>query len=260
MKREGRYERRMPRRARVIFSRKREERPKASIVMPTLNEEKYIEEALESIASQKGAPDYELVIADGGSKDRTLRIAKKYADIAVFEPIRRVGAGRNTGMLASRGDLLVCANADTYYSPHWLRDLTKPFERENVVGAIGKVLPKDGDLIDNAFAHAVLHPAAFVLSKAKMHYVDSSNMAVRRDKFLKAGGFDLSLVSGEDTELLKRMKEHGEVIYAPDAVAYISMRRVRKWGKIYYTYFHTTNFLKAHLLGKGHGHYEPIRE
>ena len=44
------------------------------------------------------------------------------------------------------------------------------------------------------------------------------------------------------------------------AVAKISMRRVRKWGKIYYTYFHTTNFIKAQLTSKGHGEYEPIRE
>lgn len=246
--------------AKILFKRYRRDKPRISIIMPTLNEEKYIKEALDSIEAQKNVPEYELVIADGGSKDQTLKIAKKYADVIVYEPKRTVGAGRNTGMYASAGSILVCANADTYYPKNWLYNVTKPFANKKVVGTIGKVLPKDGDIIDNLFAHIILHPAAYILSKVKMHYVDSSNMAVRRDSFMKIGGIDLSLVSGEDTELLKRLNKHGEIVYEPKAVAYISMRRVKKWGKIYYTYFHTTNFFKTHLLNKGHNHYEPIRE
>ncbi|VVB98307.1 Glycosyltransferase AglI [uncultured archaeon] len=234
--------------------------PKVSVVMPTLNEEKYIEEALISIANQKDAPSYEIIISDGGSHDKTLAIARKYADKIVHEPKRTCGAGRHTGMMAARGEILVSANADTYYPHNWLANLVKPFGNRKVVGVIGRVVPKDGDIIDNAFAHAVLHPAAHVLSRIKMHYVDSSNMALSRREFLRVGGFDTDMVSGEDTELIKRMKKHGEVVYAPDAMAYISMRRVKKWGKVYFTYFHATNFVKTHLFRKGHGHYEPVRE
>lgn len=234
-------------------------KPGVSIVMTALNEEKYVEETLNSLMAQKNAPKYELVISDGGSRDGTLKIAKKYADVVVHEPKRTVGAGRQTGALASCGDLIACVNADTYYPPNWLSNLMKPFERKNVVGSIGRVLPKDGDIVDNTFARGVLHPAAHVLAKVKIHYVDSSNLAFRRNEFLKAGGFRTDMVSGEDTELVKRMKKYGEFVYTPKAVAYISMRRVRKWGKLFFTYFHTTNFIKTHLLGKGHGRYEPIR-
>ncbi len=234
--------------------------PDVSIVIPTLNEEKYIEEALESIANQRKAQKYELIVSDGSSSDGTIKIAKKYADVIVYEPRRTVAAGRQTGMMASRGRILVCANADTYYPPNWLANLVKPFERKRVVGSIGKVVPKDGDIIDNAFANGVLHPAARILSGLKIHYADSSNLALRRDTFIKAGGFRSELISGEDTELMKRMKKFGEIVYTPEAVAYVSMRRVKKWGKIYYTFFHTTNFIKTHLFQKGHGRYEPIRE
>ena len=103
--------------ARHLFSRKRNGKPKMSIVIPTLNEEKYITEALDSIRKQKGAPAHEIIIVDGGSTDKTLKIARKYADLIIHEPKRTVGAGRNTGMYAARGDILVCANADTVYPP-----------------------------------------------------------------------------------------------------------------------------------------------
>lgn len=234
--------------------------PLVSIVLTTLNEEKYIEETLESIAAQRRAPAYEMVVSDGGSSDATIKMAKKYADVIVYEPKRTIGAGRQTGMMASRGQILVCANADSYYPPNWLEELVKPFEKKGVVGSIGKVVPKDGDFIDNAFANGVLHPAAHVLSKVRMHYVDSSNLALGRDAFMRAGGFKTDLISGEDTELVKRMKKFGDIVYSPKALAYISMRRVKKWGKVYYTFFHTTNFIKTHLFHRGHGHYETIRE
>ncbi len=234
--------------------------PKVSVVVPTFNEEKYIENALASITAQKGAPKYELIIADGKSSDNTVKIARKYADIVVCEPKRTVAAGRQKGALAAKGDVLVCANADTYYPPDWLANLVKPFERKGIIASLGRVVPRDGDLIDNVFAHGILHPASKVLTKINMHYVDSTNLAFTRNEFMKAGGFNTDLISGEDTELIKRMKRYGDVVYTPEAVAYISMRRVKKWGKLYYTYFHATNFLKTHLLGKGHDRYEPIRE
>lgn len=235
-------------------------KPKASIVVPALNEEKFIEGALRSLKNQKNAPAYEIIIADGGSTDRTLEIAEKYADIIVHEPRRTIAAGRRTGALAASGEIMVTANADCYYPPDWLGNLLKPLERRWVVGTLGQVLPKDGDLVDKMFAKAVLHPTAKVLSKLNLHFAACENMAVRRKEYLKVGGFNPDLITGEDTDLIKRIRRYGEVVYAPEAVTYVSMRRVKKWGKLYYAYFHATNFLKMHFMNRAHARYEPIRE
>ncbi|MFA5077415.1 MAG: glycosyltransferase [Candidatus Micrarchaeia archaeon] len=246
--------------SKVLYSNPREGMPRVSIIMPTLNEEKYLIEALESIKNQGDRISYELIVIDGGSTDRTIGIAKKYADLILHEPVKKIGVARNTGAFRARGEYLVCANGDTIYAKGWLKNIIKPFEKRNIVAVTGRILPKDGDIVDKVFANSILHPTAYLLSKVKMHYVDSSSMAMRRDIFLKVGGFDSKLKSGEDTELLKRMKKHGKIVYAKDSLALVSMRRVKKWGKAYYMYFHTTNFLKAHLLDKGHDRYEPIRE
>lgn len=228
--------------------------------MPTLNEEKVIEETLNSIINQKNAPKYEIIIVDGGSKDNTLKIAKKYADLIVHEPKQTISAGRQAGALASSGEIIVNVNADCYYPKNWLANLIKPFENPHIIGSFGRVIPKDGDFIDFIFANTFLHPVAYVLSKINLHFVASETMAIKRSAFFRINGFNTELICGEDTDLIKRMKKYGKIVYTPNAIIYISMRRVRKWGKAYYVYFHTTNFIKMHFLNKAHTYYEPIRE
>lgn len=232
---------------------------KISIVIPTLNEEKYLEESLLSIQSQKGINDYEIIIADGGSDDRTISIAKKYADFIIYEPHRTIAAGRQSGSLIASGDILVCANADVIYKEDWLKNLIKPFENENVVAVIGKTMPKDGDNIDKIFSEYFLSSIVDLSTKLNIPYADSSNLAVRKNAFFKIGGFKRNLVTGEDTELIKRIRKHGKIIYAKDAIGYVSMRRVKKWGRLYFFLFHFTNFFRTYLFNSGHKRYEPIR-
>ncbi|MBU0586554.1 glycosyltransferase [Candidatus Micrarchaeota archaeon] len=235
-------------------------KPKISVVIPTLNEEKEIEQALESIKNQKNVPEYEIILGDSGSTDKTLDIAKKYVDQIVHESKRTIAAGRQAGALAARGEIMATANADTFYPEDWLNSLIKPFERKGVVAVQGKVLPKDGDVIEKIFARHLLHPAAYLLTRLNVHFAAAENMAVKMSEFRKCGGFHPDDICAEDTRLVQRIKDHGEIVYAPEAKAYVSMRRVRKWGKLYFTYFHTTNFLKTHFLNKRHGKYEAIRE
>lgn len=233
---------------------------KISIIIPTLNEEKYLEETLKSLLNQKHVPEYELVIADGGSTDNTIKIAKKYADLVVHEPKRTTAAGRQSGALASHGEILVSANADCIYPENWLVNIIKPLEKKKIAASLGKILPKDGDFIDNVFSNLFLNPTANLLSKINLHFAAGENMAIKRREFLKVRGFNSNLVCAEDTDLIKRIKKYGKIVYIPEAVVYVSMRRVRKWGKLYFVYFHTSNFIKMHFFNNAHAHYQPIRE
>ena len=81
------------------------------VVVPALNEEGRITSCLESLRSQS-YDDYELVIVDGGSSDRTVKLAEKYTDevIVLKGP---VGAARNIGVKRSRREILAFVDADT---------------------------------------------------------------------------------------------------------------------------------------------------
>jgi glycosyltransferase involved in cell wall biosynthesis len=234
-------------------------KPEVSIVVPTLNEEGYIEDALNSLTNQFIHRKCELIICDGFSTDKTVEIAKKYADKIVYENKRTIAAGRQTGARAARGEVIVCAGADVFVEPHWLDVLTRPVFDKTHVASIGPVFPRDGNLVEDAFSGAILHPLSNMLSKANTHFVVADNMALCAKTFKKVGGFNPSLVTGEDTDLIRKMKKEGKVAYTKEAKSYVSMRRVREWGYGKYLAFHTTNFLKSHISGQSHKSYEPVR-
>ncbi len=234
-------------------------KPDISVVIPTLNEEEYIEDALSSLTNQFIPKKYEIIICDGFSNDKTVEIAKKYADKIVYENKRTISAGRQTGAKAAEGDVIVCAGADVYVESDWLDVLTRPIFKKTHVASIGPVFPRDGNSVENAFSHAVLGPLSKVLSRINTHFVIADNMALCAKTFRGIGGFNPSLVTGEDTDLIMRMKKKGKIAYLPNAQSYVSMRRVREWGYWRYLSFHTSNFLSFHFNGKSHDKYEPIR-
>jgi len=234
-------------------------KPDISIVVPTLNEEKGLEDALNSLRNQFINKKYEIIISDGYSTDKTLQIAKKYADKIVFEEKRTISAGRQTGAKEAEGRVIVSAGADVHVEPNWLDKLTRPIFEQTHVASIGPVVPLNGTQIENMFAHGFLKPMGGVLSRLGSHFAVADNMAFDARVFHEAGGFNPELVTGEDTDLIKRVKNYGKIAYAADANVYVSMRRVREWGYWKYLTFHTSNFFKYHLRGKAHGKYEPVR-
>lgn len=234
-------------------------KPDISIVIPTLNEEKYLESALDSLRSQFTSKSYEIIIADGYSEDKTVEIAKGLADKIVYEKKRTISAGRQAGAMAAEGKVIVSAGADMYVDSHWLDTLTKPIFDKTHIASTGPVVPSDGNIIEEIFAHGFLKPTAHILSKTGFHHVVADNMAIEAEIFKKVGGFNPDLATCEDLDLISRLKGHGKIAFIPDAQAYVSMRRVREWGYPKYLHFHTTNFLKYHFRGKPHDKYEPVR-
>lgn len=99
--------------------------PFVSIIVPTLNEEKNIASCLESLANLD-YPDYEIIVVDGGSKDKTVEIAKNYTNKVIVDdyvPPNWIGKsyGCYLGAKKAVGDLLLFTDADTYHSPSSLK-------------------------------------------------------------------------------------------------------------------------------------------
>jgi glycosyltransferase involved in cell wall biosynthesis len=91
--------------------------PLISVVIPAHNAEKYLAEALESVRSQAFS-DYEIIVIDDGSTDRTAEIASRYDGVVLLSQSNRGEAGaRNTGIRAARGKYVAFLDADDVWLP-----------------------------------------------------------------------------------------------------------------------------------------------
>ncbi|PIV12587.1 MAG: teichoic acid biosynthesis protein, partial [Candidatus Nealsonbacteria bacterium CG03_land_8_20_14_0_80_36_12] len=92
-----------------------------SIIIPTLNEEKYLPSLLEEIKKQNFS-DYEIIVADGGSEDKTVKIARNYGCKIVKGGLP--AKGRNEGAKIAEGDILLFMDADNIFLPeNFLKNL-----------------------------------------------------------------------------------------------------------------------------------------
>ncbi|MCS7109197.1 MAG: glycosyltransferase [Candidatus Micrarchaeota archaeon] len=228
-----------------------------SVVIPALNEEKYIESCLKSIKKQTYKP-LEIIVCDGNSEDRTREIAKKYADKVVIEKKRSAAAERQKGAMIAKGDVIAFIDSDTIAEKDWLKKIAEAFAKDRkVVAVYGRVLMRDGSKIDKILAHLFTPYIRFTDLIGKPA-VAGMNMAVRKDAFKKIGGFNLSLKTAEDIDLFNRIKKEGRIKFV-DAVTYTSARRLKHWGYKKFFLFHTTNLIKYTLTGKAKEEYEQVR-
>ena len=111
--------------------------PSVSIVIPTYNSERTLAQCLESIAMQ----DYprkkiEIIVADGGSKDKTLETAQKFGvDRILLNPLRTGEAGKAVGVEAAKNEIVLLQDSDNVLDgKNWLRRMVEPFEDASVIG------------------------------------------------------------------------------------------------------------------------------
>ncbi|MBS1552269.1 MAG: glycosyltransferase [Bacteroidetes bacterium] len=210
---------------------------KISIIVPTLNEEKYLGRLLSQFDEKlKKNFDLELIISDGGSKDLTVEIANKYADRIIShteETPQNISQGRNAGADNSLGDVLIFLNADTYIKDidFLLKEsLTELFFNDiTAIACPIFVFPEEEKFSDKTF-HFFYNHFSSMLNKYFMGMGRGECHIIRKDKFLQAGGYDENLAAGEDYELYVRLKKIGKLKFRHDFIVYESPRRYRKFG------------------------------
>ena len=106
-----------------------------SFVIPTLNSEKTLGECLDAILAQDWPrSDYEIVVADAGSADATLEIARaKGVDVICENPLKTGEAGKAAGIERSRGDFIALVDSDNVLPDRgWLKAMMAPFADETI--------------------------------------------------------------------------------------------------------------------------------
>jgi len=180
-----------------------------SIIIPTLNEEELIADCLQSLRNQS-FKDFEIIVIDGGSTDRTVEIAKEHADKVILAPDSKIGEARLIGVKEASGSIIVSTDADTVHPPFWLQNLVRHFNDPKVVAVGGAIYPL------NPSEAALGYTAGLNTIANALHWFIGSNMAFRKDVFEKAGGYPL-LIKGEDWSLSARLVKYGKTVYDPEA-------------------------------------------
>jgi glycosyltransferase involved in cell wall biosynthesis len=202
---------------------------KFSVVVPTLNEEKYIGKCLKSISEQEIKP--EIIVVDSKSKDKTVEISMKYAAKVLAGIPGNISKNRQLGAEAASGDIIVTADADTIYPKGWLKRIAKHFQDKKVVAVSGPTvpLPEESVFMDR-FLYLLGNLSLLILHKLKVVWFRGSNSAYRKEFFFKAGGYDTRLKAREVSDLSKRVANFGKTVFDWNIVVMTSMRRRRSTG------------------------------
>ncbi len=115
---------------------------KISVVVCTKNEEKYIEACLKALSKQLLKP--EIIIVDARSSDKTLQIAKKYADKILYDRGKGLSDARNIGWKAANSGIVAYCDADTEPVKGWTKNIAELLEKYDAVS--GPLIANDGNM------------------------------------------------------------------------------------------------------------------
>lgn len=183
-----------------------------SIVLPTYNGERYIEESVGSIIGQSFR-DWELIIVDDGSTDKTAELARRFEKtdprIRVIrnETNRKLPASLNRGFAASGGQYLTWTSDDNLYMPTAIEEMVCFMQRHReypMVCADMKIIDENGGFVRDSPPY----------SEGEMYYNDCAGACFmyRREILDTVGGYNEDMFCVEDYEYwLRILKEYGAI-------------------------------------------------
>ena len=190
-----------------------------SIIIPALNEEEYLPKLLESIHKQR-FKDLEIIVADAGSKDRTVQIAKAHG--CKVSKGGLPGKGRNEGAKVAKGEIFFFIDADAIIPSHFFEQFLREFDRRKLdVAGCSMKLPGKKKL------YRVFEKMYTLYFKAtERFYPHATNcIVIRRELHEKIGGFDETIKLGEDFFYVRAAAKQGKFGFIPSVYFYASPRR-----------------------------------
>jgi len=222
--------------------------PFVSVILPILNEEKYLVETINSIFSQDYQGKYEIVLAVGPSRDRTREIAD---EIAVKNPLvivvenssGRTAAGLNAALRVSRGEVIVRVDGHSQLPLDYISNAVTTLSTTGAVNVGGVMAAEGVTEFEKSVAGAMRSPLGVGASRfhtgGSPGEVDTVYLGVfLRSALLEINGFDERFTRAQDWELNYRLRKKGGKIYF-DPRLYVTYRprsTVRALAKQYFEY------------------------
>jgi glycosyltransferase involved in cell wall biosynthesis len=200
-----------------------------SIIIPTLNEEKYLPHLLDSIKNQNFS-DYEVIISDGGSIDKTVSIAKSYgASVVVNSSVMHPAAQRNNGAAIARGDILLFLDADSVLPPGFLKNAHQEFINRELTAAGFFFVFSPNRWYYNIYSF-ISNLICFLKQNSKHPAAVGVGLMSKRNVHEKIKGFDLSILLAEDYDYCARLAEQGKFRIIRSIKIISSSRRIVQEG------------------------------
>jgi glycosyltransferase involved in cell wall biosynthesis len=194
-----------------------------SVILPILNEAKYLEEAVNAIFEQDFAGLTQIILAVGPSKDTTLSIAQtiaaKDSRVRVVEnPSGRTAAGLNIALRASSYNVIVRIDGHTQVPKNYLTMVFDILEKTGAVNVGGIMAAEGRNIFESSVARAMRSPLGVGTSRfhtgGNAGEVDTVYLgAFRKEALLAVGGYDERFTRAQDWELNHRLRVAGGLIY-----------------------------------------------
>lgn len=225
---------------------------KLSIIIPTLNEEKYLPLLLKDLKSQT-IKDFEVLVVDAYSDDKTCEKALEFnsgLDIRVVESDKRhLAYQRNLAARNAKGEYLLFIDADVHVKSIFIEKLFDYIERYNFILYLPIHLPHDAEYVDELLYKimAVFTDASHMTNKP---FAYGSSVVFERHFFEHLKGYDADVFVYEDHEIIQRARKQGvKAKLMTDNPVFFSFRRYRSEGRISLLSKYTLATL--HLLAYG---------
>ncbi len=235
-------------------------RPLVSIVIPCLNEERYITNLLDSLSAQDyGADGIEVLVADGGSTDRTRTLVEQYpsrfARLALVDNPKRITVGGlNAGMDAATGDCWIIIGAHSLVRQDFVRASVEALQRTGAACVGGPIETVGEGAMGRAIAAAMSSP--FGVGDAKFRYAETEGDVdtvpfgcYHRKVWEVVGRFDETVDGADEDSYNARLIEAGgRIVLVPTIRStYFPRRTFRALAKQYWEY----GAAKGTLLSRG---------
>lgn len=228
-----------------------------SVVLPTLNEQAYLRDCLDSLVAQDFAGIDEILVVDGRSHDNTRSIAERFAPLVrvVDNPGVTAASAMNVGLAEARNDLIVRADAHTLYAPDYVSSSVRALESSGADWVGGTMRPAGATAFARSVAAVTSSP--FGVGPGRFHYATEEQDAETvylgsfdRRIVTEVGGYDAEHIqwAAEDQELNYRLRKSGRRIRLVPAVRswYFPRDTPRSLWRQYFNY----GMCKASTLAK----------
>jgi glycosyltransferase involved in cell wall biosynthesis len=213
--------------------------PFISIIIPTLNEEKYLPKLLTDFKKQKNK-NFEIVIVDGHSEDKTKKLAgafKKEFDLTIIDSVKRgVSYQKNLGAENAKGRYLVFLDADSRVNASFTQNISREIEKSHYLLLLPQILPQQGTSTDRILFN--LYNFFLDLSQSIGKPLPSIGCMVFEKEFFH---FIEGYVEGqknsknffpEDHDIILRARRYGVLAkYCPSIKIGYSLRRYQREGR-----------------------------